>query len=261
MRAAFVTLSILLCTGAAFASEIREFDLKTIERLGNEIADRDVLAAHAADAVLETQPLARSLKMRGWITELRTAGDRVYLILETSSGPNLAYIVTFHGLQNPQVEDHRGDPLPPNIAIRYKARNTAMKALKGKLYNIKYNFEVLQDPDGDGFLVYALGATTNPDEVVMGGHFRVTVSADGENAERVDALSKTLVVNNKKGPTGTPTAALWMVQLVSSKPVETLVYTSRLANLPIIVATNPGGRIWEIANGEIKDTGKTVGKK
>jgi hypothetical protein len=256
-------LSILLCGIVALASGIREFDLNTIERLGNEISDRDLIAAHASDAVLETQPVARSLKMRGWITELRKDGDVVYFIVETSSGPSIAYTVTFHGLANPQVEDHRGDPLPPNIAVRYKARNTAIKALKGKLYNINYNFEVLNDPEGDGFLVYALGATKDPDEVVLAGHFRVTVSADGEKAERVDALSKSLVINNKKqgASGGSTTAGLWMLQLVSAKPVETLIYTNRLTNLPIVVATMPGGRIFEIENGEIRDTGKTAGKK
>jgi hypothetical protein len=198
VRSVPLILSILLCAIGASASEIREFDLNTIERLGNEISDRDLLAAHASDAVLETRALARSLKMRGWITELRKGGDVVYFIVEASSGPSLAYTVTFRDLENPQVEDHRGDPLPPNIALRYKARNTAIKALKGKLYTISYNFEVLNDPEGDGFLVYALGATKDPDEVVLAGHFRVTVSADGEEAERVDALSKSLVVNNKK---------------------------------------------------------------
>jgi len=31
------------------------------------------------------------------------------------------------------------------------------------------------------------------DEVILAGHFRVTVSADGTKAERVDALSKSLL--------------------------------------------------------------------
>jgi hypothetical protein len=263
MRVPFTVLTFLFSISSTFAGEIREFDLPRLERLGNEISDRDLLAARASDAVLETQPVARSLKMRGWITVFRHDGDTVYFIVETPSGPRVAYTVTFHGLENPQVEDHRGDPLPPNIAVRFKARNTAMEALKEKLFNINYNFEVLNDPDGDGFLVYALGATKNPDEVVLAGHFRVTVSADGGKAERVDALSKSLVINNRKqgGPAGSTTAGLWMVQLVSEKPVETLIYTNRLTNLPIVVATPPDGRIWEIDNGKMKDTGKTAGKK
>jgi hypothetical protein len=52
-----------------------------------------------------------------------------------------------------------------------------------------------------------------------------------------------------------------MVQIVSSKPLETLIYTSNMAKMPIYVATFPHGRIYEVANGKITDTGKTAGKK
>ena len=39
---------------------------------------------------------------------------------------------------------------------RKRARDTAIAALKGKLFNIPYYYVVLDDPDGSGFLVYAL---------------------------------------------------------------------------------------------------------
>jgi hypothetical protein len=252
-----------LAFASGFAGEIREFSIPTLERLGNELYRRDALAATASDLVLKTQPLAKSLKMRGWITELGKNENIVYWIAETASGPSLAYMVTFRGSAKPQVEDRRGQPLPPKIAVRYKARQTATEALKGKLYNINYNFEVLNDPDGSGFLVYALAATPKSDEVVLAGHFRVTVSADSEKAERVDALSRSLLVIDKdKGvPSGGKTVGAYATQLVSNKPVETFIYTSRLIKMPIVVATPPDGRIWEIENSKMKDTGKSVGKK
>ena len=46
-------------------------------------------------------------------------------------------------------------------------------------------------------------------------------------------------------------AALWMIQLLSNKRVETLIYTSRLATAPIYVGT-PDHRVWAIKNGKIK---------
>jgi hypothetical protein len=90
----------------------------------------------------------------------------------------------------------------------------------------------------------------------------VTVSADGSKAERIDALSKTLAVQHggEDLPQGSHLAGLHMVQIVSPKPVETLLYTSRITGLPIYVATVPDGRIWEVANGKITDTGKKAGK-
>jgi hypothetical protein len=182
-----LALSVLFCTFTASASEIREFDLKTIERLGNEL------------------------------TRVSRSPDR--------------------GATSP---------------VRKRARQTAIAALQGKLFNIRYDYTVLDDPDGSGFLVYALGSTKNPDEILLAGHFRVTVSADGEKAERVDALSRSLFINNKKQvPAGSQVAAMFVTQLVSSKPLETLIYTSNLAETPILVATPPNGQVWVVGNGKI----------
>jgi hypothetical protein len=188
----------LLLSNATFASEIREFDLKTIERLGNELAR------------ISQQP------------------ER--------------------GATNP---------------VRKRAKQTAVAALKGKLFDIHYDYVVLDDPDGSGFLVYALATTQKAGDIVLAGHFRVSVSADGSKAERVDALSKSLAIQHggQGLPTGTHLAGLYMVQIVSSKPLETLLYTNRVTGFPIVVPTFPDGRIWEIENGKAKDTGKFAGKK
>jgi hypothetical protein len=179
------------------ASEIREFDIKTLEKLGNELA-------------------------------------------RVSQQPD------------------RGATTP----VRKQARETTIAALKGKLFNIHYDYVVVDDPDGSGFLVYALGSTGKRGETVLAGHFRVTVSADGEKAERVDALSRSLAINRAgEGlPVGSHQVGMYMVQIVSLKPVETLIYTSRLADAPIYVGTLDH-RMSAIENGKIKDTGKSVGKK
>ena len=181
---------LLLCITIVTAGGIREFDVPTLERLGNELARRDEIAARASDAVLDTQPAARALKLRGWVSELSKDGDKVYLTTEVPSGPVLAYRVVFHD-DKPMVEDHRGESLPPAIALRFKARNTAASAVEDKLYkDANYNFEVLDDPDGRGFLVYALAATRKKGELLTGGHFRITVSPDGAKADRVDPLGQ-----------------------------------------------------------------------
>jgi hypothetical protein len=194
----YLFAALLLAPLISGASEIREFDLKTIEKLGNEL------------------------------TRISQRPDR--------------------GATSP---------------VRKRAIETAKVALQGKIFNIHYDYVVLDDPDGSGFLVYALGTTGKPNETVLAGHFRVTVSANGDKAERVDALSRTLVINRAgEGlPVGSHQVGMYMVQIVSSKPLETLIYTNRITNLAIVVATMPDGRIFEIEHGKIKDTGKTAGKK
>jgi hypothetical protein len=90
---ALVVISICV-KATAFASEIREFDLKTLERLGNEL------------------------------TRVSQTPDR--------------------GVTTPE---------------RKRARETGIAALKGKLFDVHYDYVVLKDPKGSGFLVYALATT------------------------------------------------------------------------------------------------------
>ena len=137
-----------------------------------------------------------------------------------------------------------------------------MAALKGKLFAVHYDYVVLDDPGGDGLLVYALASTGKAHDFVLAGHFRVTVSADGTKTERVDALARSLAIQrgDEGMPVGYHLAGMSMAQIVSSKPVETLIYTSNLAKMPIYVATVPHGRIFKVANGRIVDTGQSAEK-
>ena len=192
--------------------------------------------------------------MRGWITDLKKkSGDAVYFIAEAPSGLTLAYTASFRGA-GAEVADTGGQSLPAHIALRYRARETAAAAVRGKLFDAAYNFEILDDPDGSGFLVYALAASAKTEQIVLAGHLRVTVSADGTKAERVDALSKSLLYSSdgkSELPPDAKPVALFMMQRVSNKPVETLIYTANLAKKDIYVGT-PDRRMWIVGNGRMR---------
>ena len=265
MRVLLITTLCLAWAISAVGSEIREFSLPVIEKLGRELSRRDSIAARAADLIAESQPLAKSLKRRGWITDLRPGGDVVYIIAETAAGPCLAYEVIFQGSKTPAVQDKRGQPLPPEIALRYKAVETARAALQGKFFDINYNFEVLDDPDGSGFLVYALAATNKKGEFPTGGHYRVTVSSDGSRVEQVDLLSQFMMSRAKPG------AELEFItssQVASNIPVETWIYSSNLYHVPIMIGMMDGstwlinkGQIHKFTKAEIKELESEKGKK
>lgn len=248
MRIVPLIFAIAFFSAPAFGGEIREFKIRTLEKLGNEISHRDAIASKASDVVMETQPTAKALKLRGWISKLGKDEDKVHLITETGSGPCLAYTVAFAGSGKPVVEDRRGEPLPKDVAVRYKALQTTLGALNGKLFDASYNYEVLDDPDGSGFLVYALAATKKNDEILTGGHYRVTVSADGLKAEQTDLLSQ--LIRQPKGDADHKTVAVSSSQLSSNVPVETWLYSSNLYHLPMFVGAKDGS-IWAVANGRI----------
>jgi hypothetical protein len=188
MRVVHLTLAVLFNAIAVFASEIREFDVKTLQRLGNEL------------------------------TRVSQTRDR--------------------GATTPE---------------RKRARETAIAALRANVPNIHYDYVVLDDPAGDGFLVYALGSTQKSGQLVLGGHIRVSVSADGRTVKRIDPLSRTLLIEDEKNtglPKGTHLVGSYYNQIVSVKPVETLIYISNISRRPVLVQT-PDGKIWQIANGKM----------
>lgn len=130
-------------------------------------------------------------------------------------------------------------------ATRKRAQQTGIDAAKGRLFKIRYEFLVVDDPDGSGFLVYAM--PTKPGEVVLGGNFRVTVSADGSKAERVDAMARTLLPASKppKGLEGQKPITVSMSQLVSNRPLETCVYTSLHDKVIVSVGmVNDNAKVW-----------------
>jgi hypothetical protein len=253
MRAAYIAAAgVLTAFASAHAADIREFSVATLERLGNELSHRDEIAAKASDLVLAQHPEFKKISPQGWITDLQHDGDLVYFIAERNTGLSAAYKVTFPHRGSPRVEDIHNTNLPAKIAVRYKARQTAMRAASNKLntaYGASYNFEILNDPDGSGFLVYALAAFTKTDAVYTGGHIRVTVSADGLTAERIDDLSHGII--RQTGDPGKEMVAIATAQVVDAKyPVETWLYSSHLYHLPMYVATKDGS-MWGVANGRI----------
>lgn len=137
-------------------------------------------------------------------------------------------------------------------AVRKRAKQTATAALKNRLFKIHYDYVVLDDPDRSGFLVYAL--PTKPGEIVLGGQFRVTVSADGGKVERVDALSRTLLPSPRppKGMEGQKPITVSMSQLVSNRPLETCVYTSLHDKVIVSVGmVNDNAKVWMFVGDKI----------
>ena len=183
-RLAALTAFGLLIAAQIFAGEIREFDVKTTERLGNEL-------------------------------------------VRVSKRPD-------RGFTTPEKK---------------LAKENAIAAIRDRAYQqVRYDYVVLDDPAGSGLLVYALALPKRKGDVVVGGHYRIGVSADGRVVKRVDLLSQ--LIEQPKPDAGNSLAALAIAQVEAKRPVETWIYTSDYYRLPIYVATMDGSS-WRIANGKI----------
>ena len=105
----------------------------------------------------------------------------------------------------------------------------------------------MDDPDGSGFLLYAMPMPAKPSQVVLGGNFRVTISADGSKAERVDPMARSLLPSSKppRGMEGQKPLIVSMSQIVSNRPLETCVYTSLHDKVIVSVGmVNDNAKVW-----------------
>ena len=150
-----------------------------------------------------------------------------------------------------QLYENRNQSQKSLDEVEVKALRAARGAIETQSHN-SYEYVVLRDPTRDGYLVYAIVTSKDPDDVAFGGHFRVTVSADGEKVQNLDALSRgpNVVKKTDQNHPGQITAALWTICLVSKRPLEMHVYLSLLHHLPIYVGTSDRA-IWKVENGKI----------
>ena len=229
----------VLAASPALNAGIRQFDVPTTERLGNELSYRDHIAAHTSDLILSQHPELKKVWRQSWVSELHKDRDVIYWCAQTKDGLVPEYKVTYPKAGGVHVDDIRGTKLPPDIVTRFRARETGMKAAWPKLnaaYGARYNFEVLDDPDGSGFLVYGLAATNKTGEQLWGGHVRVTVSADGNKAQRVDELSKGIIKSGPRPP-GATHGMFATYDPMGKVPVETWIYSSNLYDMPLMIGT------------------------
>jgi len=132
------------------------------------------------------------------------------------------------------------------------ARQTVIAALKGRLFETRYDYVVLNDPDGRGFLVYALALADTRRVIQTGGHYRVTVSADGGTVERIDLLSAFIQLKIEKGQ---EPAIITSTQHSSNLPAETWLYTSHIYGVPVYLGTKDRS-FWTIDNGKVHKLSK-----
>jgi hypothetical protein len=224
---------------------IREFDLPTIERLGRAMYDQDQFAWKATDALREKVSDLAAENVRGWIVLTLADRTRVRWVRDNNGTLEAAYDVDFIGNAAPVVSTPTDRTLSPTEIAQHKATRAAVANLGQRCYE-RYNTIVLKDPQGDGWIVWLLGASTEADAVILGGHVRFMVSSDGNTVQRRDALSRSCLVLRKQ-----PNVAGMMAShIVSNTPVETHVFASLNYGLPFFIVT-PDGKQWKVEAGKV----------
>jgi hypothetical protein len=250
-KAAFVAAAMVSFGASADDAPIRAFDIPTIERMGQAMYDQDQEAWKATDILTaqHSQAELQDGKARGWIVENFADHDLVRFIRDGANGPEAAYDVTFSKsgskpggtgvLSEPQDRTLSAAELAQHLARRLGVSDTDLRC--GSIYNTV----ALKDPQGDGWLVWVMAATKDPDLIVIGGHTRFTISADGKTIRQKDALSKSCMqFGRTKGPDGKD-GDLIFSHVVSLTPIETHVFASLSYRMPFRIGTLDG-RAWKV---------------
>ena len=258
MKRTTTVVIALLLPGLLQAAEPTSAHRKTIkeaEVLGRAIYEQDLAAARASDALLAaTAPEGRS-GVVGWVVTGSPDTPLVQFIGKQDDTYVTLYDVMLRGEKPPEVTH-----LAPARELRgrdlgmFLARQVALAAKPGSCSE-HYNTVVLPNKRGDrkGWLVYLLAGTTDQHAVLVGGHYRATVSADGKTLVSIEPLSKSCLVLSTETKAGGSLEALVMSHVLTDTPLETHVYLNLIHNIDFYVITEPG--IWGITDGSIRYAG------
>jgi hypothetical protein len=229
--------------------------IKQAERLGKAIYEQDMVAAQATDALRTQVSIERESRVKGWVVTSRGTTSLVSFVGELVDGHYVLYEVELNAGKAPVVTVLKPPRELHGAALTmFLARQAAFAAMPSACSE-RYNTIVLPGKivKRDGWLVYLLAATTEQGQVLVGGHFRADVSAEGRTVRSIEPLANTCLTLDLMDTDSEPVAALFMTQVLTDTPIETHVFLNLLHKVDFYVITEPG--IWGITDGQIRYVG------
>ncbi|MGH7018711.1 MAG: hypothetical protein ACREEY_02455 [Brevundimonas sp.] len=261
----FAALSLGLAPAAHAADnkpapQVEAWSLPRTGAAGTAIFIQDRAAWRATDVLLAHFDSMPPQGLVGWIVVEQGENQLVRFVSGDPTAPLPGYdiLVDKNGRAGEAIKS-QDTVLPDDQIAQYLARNTATANIGALRCGARYNPVVLDDPDSDGWLVWALAATTDANIVPMGGHYRFHISADGRSVEKREQLSNGCLDMDRRqaGHDGQP-AALFTTVIVAPQPLEVHVFLSLLNRLPIVIGT--GDKIWTVEGAMIREVDTSKGR-
>lgn len=250
MRRVIVFSVLGLCTLASHAAELRTFTIAQTEALGRAIFEIERRTDIAVDLMNEHYDPEQE-KIGAWVTEGEPQRLLVRFVRLTDSGAEPVLDATFEDLLLPSFSV----PLRQNLTPFQQSQITARQTVQSHLREpCSRHFEsvAVPDPVAAGLLLYALALEESPTDVMLGGHHRFSLSADGQTMRQADALStscaKTTLaqLQTTDGSQGVAVRAN-----LSDTPLEIHIYLSLHYRLPLYVVTRDL-KMWEVKDGHMR---------
>jgi hypothetical protein len=232
----------------------RDFTEAQVIALGKQIYDQDQRADVATNLARANGVNFAAENVRGWIVVRDRAAERIRFVREQNGGLVNAFETAFVAGATPQFKRLAGDALTPAEEGQFRAR---MRAMSGVFLPCSkfYGFVILDHPQMDAFLIYAIAKPTEAGAVVIGGHYRFAVSRDGNRGLTAERLFRTCVTLPANAPGTDKSQGVLVTHQASMRPTEAHVYLSLLNQMPLLVNT-PDGVVWKVDGLRIDPVGK-----
>lgn len=212
--------------------------------------EQDKRAAAATDLLLANPSREGLNAIRGWVVVSSLGHHKVRFVRQVDAGFDAPFEVAFSNNETPRLTLSERSELTASELAQFRARQLAIQGIERPCSN-RYNTIALTGPDSGQWMVWAIAATDRPGIVMVGGHYRFTISADGKSVIQRDALSRScLALDSRSVPADARTEAMYATHIVSDTPVETHVYLSLLHRLPIAIRTYSG--TWMVKDGRME---------
>jgi hypothetical protein len=234
--------------------------VKAAEALGGAIYAQDDAVARASDALSAAVDAERRAQVIGWVVRSDKESQLVTFVGKREGKYFAVFQVDVKPGQALQVVtlDPPRPLISPDLEM-FNARQTALRAMP-KSCPSPYNTVVLPGSMAafDGWLVYLLAASADPNQVPVGGHVRARVSSDGGTVIAMEPLSKSCLTLSLTSDTGEHVLALYMTHLMSDAPTEAHAFLNLLYGVDFYVATETS--VWGITKGAIRYVGANKNK-
>ena len=237
--------SAALAEKDSYAAQVKE-----AERLGRLLFEKDRAASVATDFILDNYNLLDDGRVAGWIAE--RLGDDEYKVSFLGARDNQLFVYYSVTVRKGKIRRRSatayedGSPAGEKLEAMFKARTIAAEA-KFDLCSDRYNTVVLENADRS-FFVYLLAATTDPDKLMVGGHYRMHIDAVSRRIiEQKQFSTSCFAVPKQHGA-----LAVMVSHVLAPHPEETHVFVSLLYGVQLYVATIDNNVLWKVNGADIE---------
>lgn len=233
----FSLIFLVIAAAVHAQNTVSEEYLRQTESKGYDLYFQDFMAASATNLV-SIERLQNS-SARGWIVVRDGDNWKVRFVGECDEGICSSFDVAFDVAEKSTAltEFQIPEAIPDEQVAQWRARQLAIGSDVQRCSET-VNTVVLEGQDGSEqvWVVYLLAASRDPNTVVLGGHHRVTVSADGSRILKSEPLSKSCL----QVPRSPDESAVRVTNASGDQPLETHVFSSLLYRIPLHVETGAG---------------------